>query len=188
MGKVKFGISNVYYSVITETNDGITYATPVKLPGAVSFSADPEGETSPFYADNIVYYQSVSNQGYSGELVVAKITDDFAKNVLGQIEDNNGAFVESSSDTNKKFALMFQIEEDEKARRVVYYNCTAQRPSTEANTIEESIEPQTDTLNITMSARGTDKMVKAVLPLTEDNVATYNAFFDSVYEPNITTI
>ena len=114
MGKVKFGISNVYYSVITETNNGITYATPVRLPGAVSFSADPEGESTPFYADNIVYYQSVSNQGYSGELVVAKITDDFAKNVLGQIEDNNGALVESSGDTNKKFALMFQIEEDEK--------------------------------------------------------------------------
>ena len=83
---------------------------------------------------------------------------------------------------------MFQIEEDEKARRVVYYNCTAQRPSSEANTIEESIEPQTDTLNITMSARGTDKLVKTVLPLTDDNVETYNAFFDSVYEPNITTV
>ena len=72
MGKVKFGISNVYYSVITETNNGITYATPVRLPGAVSFSADPEGESTPFYADNIVYYQSVSNQGYSGASFVPR--------------------------------------------------------------------------------------------------------------------
>ena len=188
MGKVKFGISNLHYAVATETENGVTYGTPVAFPGAVSFSADPEGETTPFYADNIVYYQSVSNQGYSGDLEVAKIIDSFATSVLGQIVDTNGALVEKSDGVNKKFALMFQIEEDEKARRVCYYNCTAQRPSTEANTIEESIEPQTDTINITMNPRATDKMVKAVLPLTNDNVATYNAFFDSVYEPNIASV
>jgi len=182
MSKVKFGISNCHYAVITETQNGITYGTPVALPGAVSFSADPEGETSPFYADNIVYYQSVSNQGYSGDLELAQISDAFAKDVLGQIEDSNGALIESSNDVNKKFALMFQIETDDKARRVVYYNCTAQRPSSEANTKEESIEPQTDTLNITMTARSTDQAVKAVLPLTDDNADVYNAFFTQVYE------
>ena len=83
---------------------------------------------------------------------------------------------------------MFQIEEDDKARRVCYYNCTAQRPSTEANTIEDTIEPQTDTLNVTMNPRTSDKLVKVSLPLTADNEETYNAFFDSVYEPNIASV
>ena len=188
MGKVKFGISNCHYAVITETDNEITYGTPVALPGAVSFSADPEGATSPFYADNVVYYQSVSNQGYSGSLNLAQITDQFAKDVLGQLEDNNGALIEGSTDVNKKFALMFQIETDQKARRVVYYYCTAQRPSSEANTTEDTITPQTDTLNITMSARKTDNAVKAVLPLTDDNTAAYNAFFDSVYEKNVASV
>lgn len=188
MGKVKFGISNCHYAVITETDNSITYGTPVALKGAVSFSADPEGETSPFYADNIVYYQSVSNQGYSGDLELAQISDAFAKDVLGQIEDSNGALIESANDTNKKFALMFQIETDEKARRVVYYYCTAQRPSSEANTKEDTIEPQTDTLNITMSARKTDQAVKCVLPLTDDNVEAYNSFFTQVYEKTTASV
>ena len=188
MGKVKFGISNLHYAVATETENGVTYGTPVAFPGAVSFSADPEGETTPFYADNIVYYQSVSNQGYSGSLEVAKIIDSFATAVLGQVIDTNGALVEKNDATNKKFALMFQIEEDDKARRVCYYNCTAQRPSTEANTIEDTIEPQTDTLDITMNPRTSDKLVKVSLPLTADNEETYNAFFDSVYEPNIASV
>lgn len=188
MGKVKFGISNCHYAVITESGNSITYGTPVALPGAVSFSADPEGETSPFYADNIIYYQSVSNQGYSGDLELAQITDQFAKDVLGQIEDSNGALIESANDTNKKFALMFQVETDDKARRVVYYNCTAQRPSSEANTKEDTITPQTDTLNITMSARATDQAVKAVLPLTADNVEAYNSFFTQVYEKTTASV
>ena len=48
--KVKFGLSNVYIAKITETEDGITYGTPFAMPGAVGLNADPEGDTTPFYA------------------------------------------------------------------------------------------------------------------------------------------
>ena len=51
--KVKFGLSNVHIAKITEEDGAITYGTPFAMPGAVSLSADPEGETTPFYADNI---------------------------------------------------------------------------------------------------------------------------------------
>mgnify|MGYP003295252270 CR=1 FL=1 len=53
--KVKFGLSNVHIAKITETAGVITYGTPFAMPGAVSLTADPEGETTPFYADNIKY-------------------------------------------------------------------------------------------------------------------------------------
>ena len=36
--KVKFGLRNVYYSVITETADGIEYGTPKQILGAVNMS------------------------------------------------------------------------------------------------------------------------------------------------------
>ena len=42
--KVKFGIKNCYYSVITEDDNGqVTYGTPVAFKGAVSLSLDASG-------------------------------------------------------------------------------------------------------------------------------------------------
>lgn len=181
--KVIFGISNVYYAKMSVANDGtITYGTPVAIPGAVSLSADPEGDTTPFYADNIVYYTSVSNNGYTGDLEVAMIPDTFLTDILGQDTDSNGAIFEANDDVNSQFALMFQIDGDKKNRRVVYYNVTAQRPSAEANTTEDTKEPQTDTISLTMAPRTSDKRVKAVMELTDDNQTAYNGFFSQVYE------
>ncbi len=51
--KVTFGLNKVHYAVITEGEDGTyTYGTPVRIPGAVSMSETPVGESTKFYADN----------------------------------------------------------------------------------------------------------------------------------------
>ena len=65
--KVKFGLSNVHIAKITEADGVITYGTPFAMPGAISLTADPAGDTTPFYADNIKYYIATSNQGYEGD-------------------------------------------------------------------------------------------------------------------------
>lgn len=54
------------------------------------------------------------------------------------------------------------------------------------NTIEESKEPQTDTVSITMSPRSTDKAIKAVIEPSTENQAVYDTFFTRVYEKNAT--
>ena len=179
--KVKFGLSNVHIAKITEENGEITYGTPFAMPGAVSLTADPEGDTTPFYADNIKYYIAVANNGYTGDLEIAITPQEFITQILGQQTDANGALFESSNDVNARFALMGEIDGDQKKRRFVYFDCTAARPSAEMNTIEESKEPQTDTVSITMAARSTDNAIKAVIEPTEENKAIYDAFFDSVY-------
>ena len=184
--KVKFGLSNVHIAKITETNGAINYGTPFAMPGAVSLNADPEGDTTPFYADNIKYYIATSNQGYTGDLEIAMTPDEFLTQILGQIADTNGALFESADDVNARFALMGEIDGDAKKRRFVYFDCTATRPSSEANTNEESKEPQTDTISITMSPRTTDKAIKAVIEPTEENQAVYNTFFTKVYEKDAT--
>lgn len=184
--KVKFGLSNVHIAKITETNGAITYGAPFAMPGAVSLNADPEGDTTPFYADNIKYYIATSNQGYTGDLEIAMTPDEFLTQILGQIADTNGALFESADDVNARFALMGEIDGDAKKRRFVYFDCTATRPSSEANTNEESKEPQTDTISITMSPRTTDKAIKAVIEPTEENQAVYNTFFTKVYEKDAT--
>ena len=86
--KVRFNLKNVHYAVLTETvsTAGVvsySWATPVHVPGAVSLDLSPEGDTSPFYADGIVFYQSIANQGYSGSLEMARIPDKMYQDVWG---------------------------------------------------------------------------------------------------------
>lgn len=182
--KVKFGLSNVHIAKITEQDGEITYGTPFPMPGAVSLTADPEGDTTPFYADNIKYYIAVANNGYTGDLEIAMTPEEFLTQILGQEKDTNGALIESSNDVNARFALMGEIEGDAKKRRFIYYDCTATRPSAEMNTIEESKEPQTDTISITMAARSSDNVIKAVIEPNETNQDVYDTFFKKVYEKN----
>ena len=76
--KIKYGIRSVYYAVATEgTGGALTYATPVALPGAVNLTLSQEGEQNTFYADDVAYFTSNSNNGYSGTLEVALIPDSF---------------------------------------------------------------------------------------------------------------
>ncbi len=183
--KIKFGINNAFYAVATiATNGSATYSAPVALPGAVSISLDQQGETTPFYADNIVYYTSVANNGYEGDLEMAKLPDVFLKDVLGFKEDHNGALFEDANAPVVHFALLFQFEGDKHARRHVLYNCTANRPSVSGMTKEESIEPQTETVTITArtvynAAYDTD-IVKASVTPTEST--EYNGWTSSVYQ------
>lgn len=184
--KVKFGLSNVHIAKITEADGEITYGTPFAMSGAVSLTAEPEGETTPFYADNIQYYVAVANNGYTGDLEIAMTPKEFLTQILGQEEDTNGALFESSDDVNARFALMGEIEGDVKKRRFIYYDCTAARPSAEMNTVEDTKEPQTDTISITMTPRSSDKVIKAVIEPNETNQDVYDTFFTKVYEKNAT--
>ena len=182
--KVKYNLKNVHAAVLTETvvdNETVfTYGTPKAIPGAVSISLDAEGESSPFYADGIVYFRSVTNNGYSGDLEIALIPEWFRTEVLQEQLDNKGVLIERSTNSESvKFALLFEFDGDEKAIRHVMYKCTCSRPSLESETKEDTIEPGTEKLSITADPRS-DGLVKA---RTGDDVdqATYNNWYNAVY-------
>ena len=181
--KVKFGLSNVHIAKMIIGEDGaITYGTPFKIPGAVSLSLDAEGDNEPFYADNMKFWESFANNGYSGELEIAKLPEEFETEILGQKKDENGALIENINDSISPFAFMYQVEGDQTGTRFCYYNTTVSRPSTEANTTEGTKTPNTDTLSITTSARTDTGDVRAKIPYSEANKEIYNKFFDKVYE------
>lgn len=180
--KVKFGLRNVYYSVITETNGQVSYGTPVAIPGAVNLSLDTVGDKEDFYADDSIYYSSTANQGYEGELEIALIPDSFKTAVLGMTQDANGALVENADDVVKSIALGFEVQGDATPRRTWLYNCSVARPSDSASTIESSKTPSTESLSISVMPRLSDRAVKVVMAKTTENASTYNSFFSSVYD------
>lgn len=180
--KVKYGIENCYYAVATDDGAGnLTYATPVRLPGAVALQLDASGDTNPFYADNIVYFQSTANNGYTGTLELALIPDSFLTDVLGQKADQNSVMTEFSDAPVVEFALLFQFEGDANKTRHCMYRCTASRSSVTGNTVEASITPQTETINLTCMPRISDKLVKS--KCTDAEATQYAAWFSAVYAP-----
>ena len=184
--KVKYNLKNVYAAKMTETEtEGVksfSYTNPKAIPGAVSISLDAEGESSPFYADGIVYFRSSTNNGYSGDLQIALIPEWFRTEILQEALDSKGVLVESSNVTESvKFALLFEFDGDVNAIRHVLYNCSASRPSIESETKEDTIEPGTKTLSITADPRA-DGLVKARTGDTTDKAA-YDNWYKTVYVP-----
>ena len=185
--KVKYNLKNVHAAILTKSDDGTgmtyTYGTPVAIPGAVSMSLDAEGESSPFYADGIVYFRSTANNGYSGDLEIALVPEWFRTNILQEEKDSNGVLVERADSTESVyFALLFEFDGDVKAIRHVLYNCTAARPSIESSTKEDTIEPGTETLSLTADPRE-DGLVKA---RSGDDIDSdvYASWYDAVYVPD----
>lgn len=185
--KIKYGLKNVYYAVATiAANGSATYQTPVRIPGAVSLSMDPEGETTPFYADDIKYYTSVSNTGYEGSLEVALVPDSFKTDILGYVKDTNNVIYENAGAEPVHFALLFQFAGDQKETKHVIYNCTATRPTTAGSTKEDAIEPETESIDIsagTIYVSTLDKDITKAETAYDVDSTTDGSWFTSVYIP-----
>lgn len=78
-------------------------------------SLDARGDPSTFYADDVAYYVTAANDGYSGTLEIARIPDSFRKDVLMETEDETSkVMVENVSAEPKSFALLFEFSGDQK--------------------------------------------------------------------------
>lgn len=182
--KVKYGLKNVHYSLVTETVDGTTgavttsYGTVKAWAGAVNISLDPEDSSNPFYADNGVYYEPNANNGYSGDFESALVPEDVSLSVLGQSKDDNGVITETNEDQTRYIALMFEFEGDASGRRYLLYRCHLTRPSIASQTKAESVDVQTETVSITASARPDDGKISARVDKDGD---AYADWYTSVY-------
>lgn len=184
--KVIFGLENVHYSVITEDESGkITYGEPKEIKGAVNLTAEPSGESTDFYADNISYYAQSTNQGYEGDLEVALLPEDFKVEVLGFKKEKDGAIKEYADAIPKSIALGFQVSGDANERRTWYVNCTVARPGNENSTNEKSVNIKTEKLKIKMHPRKNDKLIKIVYEKKSSDDAKYDGFFKQVETPAV---
>lgn len=195
MAKVKLGLKNVHYSIVTETTDVNTgavvssYSAVKAWPGAVNISVDPQGDDINFYADDGVYFTVGNNNGYSGSFESALIPEDVYTSVFGQTKDANGVVSESKDDVKKYIALMFEFTLDASGRRFILYRCSLTRPSLASATKAESANVQTESVNINATPRPDDGKVR---DFVNKGDAAYSGWYSSVYSggavvPHITT-
>lgn len=181
--KVKFNLKNVHYAVISFDEDGAaTFAKPKHIPGACSFMMDAQGSEEKFIADGVLYFSSYTDEGYSGTLTMALIPDEFRQDVLGDQEDpTDHVLVEYANQQSKPFALLYEIDGDQKATRRVMYNCTVSRPGENADG-QKPKTPQTEAMSLTAAPLADGRTRARTMDNTTD--AVYNGWFNSVWSPS----
>lgn len=179
MGRVRYGISNVYYAEATEgTGGALTYGTPTVIKGVKSASFTPAGNEVREYADNVTWFSTVTNNGYTGTIEFEDTADydAFIAAVLGHTVGTDGTILESANDVNKEFALLFQFElagGTETGKRGCFYRVTASRANLEGQTKEDSITVNTNTVNFTALPRINDGAIKLSAVSTDSAYATW---------------
>lgn len=180
--KVKYGLKNVHYATLTYSSAGTpVYGTPVAIPGAVSMSLSRTGDTYEFYADDGVYFELGNNAGYEGDLEIALIPESFRVDCLGETLDNKNVLMEGDNPTPGHFALLFEFTGDKHAIRHALYNCTATQNDVAGSTKGESVEVQTETLNLKAKALPNGGKVKAKTAASTD-ATVYSGWYGSVYQ------
>lgn len=181
--KVQFNLKNVHYAVITELSTTPTFDTPVAVPGAVSLSLEQQGELTKFYADGIVYYQSSSNNGYEGDLEMARFPDQMYQDIWGDtLSATDNVLMENANVQPNPFALLFQIDGDVSGALYCLYNCTATRPNIEGETTNESKEPKTATCTVSAVPLPNGNVRAKTTATTTEGVI--GAWFTKVYLPS----
>lgn len=174
---VRYGLKNVHIALITTNDAGdITYGKPMKWEGARSLSIDPEGDSETYFADDGAYVVTNANNGYSGTLTMAYMSDEIRKAVFGYV-DCGGILVENANAQPKEFALLAQFEEDSTQARRIWYRVAPGRPKFEANTKEDGISPDEEEIPVTMVAVVSGDLA-AVHGICRKGKAGYDTFFD----------
>jgi len=193
--KVKYGLKNVHYAMVTETADSLgvittSYGNMTALAGAVSLSLSSSASKSVFRADNSDYYISYGEGGYEGDLEVARVNESFLKDVLSYVEDNDNILVESSSafKTVNYFALCFEFDGDQRETKHCLYKCSASRPNIASQTTGEngSTDPQTETLTITAVPRADADKYIHLQTQESTSTAVSQAWYTAVPIPSFT--
>lgn len=176
--KVTFGLENVHWSKPTvETGGSISYSKPEKLSGSIELQLDPQSTDIKLKADNIDYYVSASNDGYTGKVIMYNVPEEFLQYAVGE-EKVGELIAERSNSQGKPITLLFQIEGDVHAVRHCLTQVVVKRPKVNSKTKDGSNFNNVE-LEFISSPRATDKVVKYK---TSKNTSeeTYNNFFNEV--------
>ena len=145
--KVKYGLKNAHYAVLTEGENSDTYGTVKPWPGMVKLSLNKVGTVTPFIADDMEYHRAGKNGGYDGTLECAEWPEELDVDVFGEVVDGDGVSFERSEMPQKAIALLFEFEGDVHAIKRCLHKCFLTKPNIES---EATTQPtvKTNVFNI----------------------------------------
>lgn len=196
MGKVIYGLKNVHYSIYTPGANGAagTYGAWKAIPGAVSLSADADTTQNDFYADDVVYATISASGKETGTIEFAAITDEMYTDLFGYANDaTSGLTYQTSEPVSITVALGYEVSGNEGKMRGVRYNVTFTAPSQSANTMTDSTNPDTVSVNYTAIGRDftfgsgnsatTKNVLKAHCTDAGETHAAFDGFWNKVLIP-----
>lgn len=161
--KVVFGLSQVHIGTYSVNSVGtVSLGTPYAVPGAVNLSLEPDTEETVFWADNVKYYVSNADNGFTGTLEMARFDDDFKTGFLNYVSLSDGGIAQVKGRGNETVYLAFQAEGDAESRRCILYNVTLGQITREFATIEGAQEPKTAQLPITVVGDNETGVTRAI--------------------------
>lgn len=172
--KVLFGFSDLYVGTYTDNNGTVTLGTPYHQAGAVGFSPESNDDSNVFYADNVAYYTQIGNGSLEGDLEVAMFDDAFKTQFLGYVTLADDGLAQVKNATKPSVYIMFEIQGDDAARRVIIYNGTLGNISREYATTEETAEPTTESISTTFVG---DNTTGIVMVTYEEGDTGYSTLF-----------
>ena len=192
MGKVIYGLKNVHYAIYTPGSNGAagTYGAWKSIPGAVSLSSDADTTQNDFYADDVVYATISASSKETGTIEFAAITDEMYTDLFGYANDaTSGLTYQTTEPVSRTVALGYEVSGNEGKMRGVRYNVTFTAPSQSANTMTDSTNPDTVSVNYTAIGRdfiiGTSTVNVLKAHCTDDGLThdTFDNFWNAVVVP-----
>lgn len=159
--KVEFGLSNVHVGTYTASSEGVvTLGEPMKVPGAVTLALTAESESNQFWADDIVYHSSFTDNGEAGDLTMALFPDEFKLAFLNYVELADGGVAKVKTMRNKNVYIAFEGDGDANRRRHIMYNIALGAISREHATKEGAENPEVESIPVTLTGDNATGIVK----------------------------
>lgn len=181
--KVLFGFSDLYIGTYEVSSGGVvTLGTPYHQAGAVGYSPEASDDQNIFYADNVAYYTSYGNGSYEGDLEVAMFDDAFKTQFLGYVTLTDGGLAEVKNATKPSVYIAFEVQGDDAARRVIFYNGSLGAITREYATTEETAEPTTESIPVSFVG---DNGTGIVMVTYEEGDTGYDTLFTNPPVPTL---
>ena len=184
--KVKYGLKNVHIAPITAENknytaeeeNAYTYGEWFAYPGAVSLTGSSKSTSTKFYADDTVYSETYTDNGYDLTFESARMIDEFCEKILNEQDGRQKA-----SNKPVAFALCGEFDGDKQKGRFIFWKCDiSKRPDFTTKTNEDNgATPQTDTITATASPRVDTEDIKSVC---YPDWAVYDTLYTAVPKPS----
>lgn len=185
----RIGLDKIYYAIMTdETLE--TYATPKRIPGAITANVSPTTNSVTLNADDRADEVANSLGEIEIEINPKDLPPDILKDILGATIDSNGALSQSATDVAPYVAIGWRSRKSNgKYRYYWFYKGKFQPNEEEFQTKEDTPTFQTPTITGLFIPRQKDDKWKVLIDEDGETVpaSVITDWFKTVYESPVPT-